>query len=85
MQSILSSAAQRRNVAVARKIGAGELKMNWTKPGRFGRTIALWALNRIALLCFGEPVFVRFRESPRHVVMLSLGYRDCNCPDKPKT
>ena len=32
----------------------GGLKMDWTKPGRFGRAIACWALNGISRFCFGH-------------------------------
>ena len=56
MQSIFSSAARPQEsgeTGVRFRGRDGELKMNWTKPGRFGRTIALWALNRIDLFCFG--------------------------------
>ena len=32
----------------------GGLKMDWTKPGRFGRAIAYWALNGISRCGFGR-------------------------------
>src|ERR1017187_8157726 len=32
----------------------GGLKMDWTKPGRFGRAIAYWALNGISRFGFGR-------------------------------
>ena len=40
---------------------AGGLKMDWTKPGRFGRVIALWALNGIDQFCFGSRSTDRLR------------------------
>ena len=32
----------------------GGLKMDWTKPGRFGRAIAYWALSGISRFGFGR-------------------------------
>ena len=38
-----------------------ELKMDWTKPWRFGRAIALWVLNGIDQFCFGSRSTERLR------------------------
>jgi hypothetical protein len=69
---------------------AGALKTDWTKPGRFGKTIALWALNRMGLFClnhFEMVLFESFGWSAR--CPYGVCYRRQrwvrNCPDKPKT
>jgi len=60
------------------------LKVDWAKPGRFGGTIALCVLHGTDLFCLGYRVR-RHLEYFINPVMLPPGYRDCNCPDKPKT
>jgi hypothetical protein len=57
MQSIFSPAARRKILRGGTDGGRrdGGLKMDWTKPGRFGRAIALCVLNGIDLFCFGDP------------------------------
>ncbi len=54
------------------------------KPSGFGWTIALCVLNGTDLFCLGYGVrrHLQYFINP---VMLPLGHRDCNCPDKPKT
>jgi len=64
--------------------GPVSLKVDWAKPGRFGGTIALCVLNGTDLFCLGYRVR-RHLEYFINPVMLPPGYRDCNCPDKPKT
>jgi hypothetical protein len=48
MQSIFSPAARRDTLRERANLDRrdGELKMDWTKPGRFGGAIALWCIDQ---------------------------------------